>query len=115
MPEPAPAGEPAAPADPYADWTDEEKAEWQAGEKFRARHADELVDRILDAVFAEPEGGGTVGPDGKAAEPAPGAPAGAPPAAKAGVPWWDRRVFGLKRKPPATPAAPATPAPAAKP
>jgi hypothetical protein len=98
----------APPPDPYADWTEEEKAEYAAGEKFRKRHAAEVADEIFERLFAEPEGGGTIGPDGKAIEPTPGAPGGAPPAHKAGVPWFDRPLFQRKPKapPPAPPAKP---------
>jgi hypothetical protein len=110
MPDPkppagAPAGDPAP--DSFEGWTDEEKAEWEASAKYRERAADDMAARLFDKLFAEPEGGGVVGPDGKAAEPTPGAPAGAPPAGLASGPWWDRKIIGLRRKPKAPPAPPA--------
>ena len=118
MPEPAPTGKPVPPPDPYADWTDDEKAEYAAGEKFRKRHAAEVADEIFERLFGEPEGGAKIGPDGKALEPTPGAPGGAPPAANGGappaaksrLPWYDRPLFQPKPKAPAAPAAGAPPA-----
>ncbi|MGD0220635.1 MAG: hypothetical protein ABSC73_09315 [Acidimicrobiales bacterium] len=115
MPEVAGAGKGDAPADPWADWTDDEKAEYAASEKFRKRHASEVADEIFERLFGTPEGGETVGPDGADAEPTPGA-VGKPGAAAVtpGTPWFDRPLFSRKAKPPAAPAAPAKPAPAAK-
>jgi len=110
MPDPAPPGKPVPPPDPYADWTDDEKAEYAAGEKFRKRHAAEVADEIFERLFGEPEGGAKIGPDGKALEPPPAANGGAPPAAKSRLPWYDRPLFQPKPKAPAAPAAGAPPA-----
>lgn len=95
--------DPKAGTDPYGDWTDEEKAEWDAGAKSRGRLLDEMSDGLFERLFGDEKGGAITDPDGTDAEGAPGTGKGASdkhddPAATgaAKVPWWEKTLFGKK-------------------
>lgn len=95
------------PPDPYADWTDEEKAEWDAGKKFRDRHAAEtsagLLESIKDLLFNDPAGGGVDDPDGDDDTDAGAGDAGGGAGDGSGqpwVPWFERKIGGQKASKP---------------
>lgn len=88
--------------DPYGDWSDEDRAEWDAGEKFRKRHADEVAGAIFEKLFGTPEGGENTDPDGKGEEEPPssgGAGGGSSSSSSSREPWFERRLFARKAKP----------------
>jgi hypothetical protein len=84
------------PADPYADWSPEEKEEWERGAKFRARATEEMSGGITESIkgllFNDKDGGGVDDPDGDDTD------AGDKPADEPGpwVPWWERKIGGKK-------------------
>lgn len=83
--------------DPYADWSDDEKAEWESSSKQRARHTEEIRGGILEGIkemFFNDEDGGAVddedGDDEEAGD--------KDPPVKSNVPWFERTIFGKKAK-----------------
>lgn len=106
MPEdkkPAPKSDPPEPED-YSDWSDEERAEWDSGEKFRKRHVREVADELFDRLFGNEDGGARVDPDGSDAEHPPGGGGDGgdggdkTPTTSARVPWFERKLFAPKPK-----------------
>jgi hypothetical protein len=80
--------------DPYADWSDDEKAEWDAStrqrERLKAEMSDGIVDKLKDLLFSEEEGGEVT--DDEATDDG----TGMVEEVKKAVPFWDRQLFGKK-------------------
>lgn len=88
-------------ADPYADWSEEDKADWEASapqrERLKGEITDGIVDRLKDLFFNDPEGGEvTDPPEGEGAGAGDAGPVG--DIIEKAVPFWDRQLFGRKGK-----------------
>ncbi len=82
-------------ADPYADWSDEDRAAWDASAKHRERHNAELRSGLLEdlkgLLFSDPQGGGMEDPDGDDDTDPP------PDAGPPDVPWYERTILGRRK------------------
>jgi len=89
-PAPKKKSEPPEPDAPDKDWSDEEKADWEASRRQRERMSGEItssiVDKLKDIFFNEEEGGEVTEEEEEAI----------PVEAAKHAPFWEKQIFGRK-------------------